>query len=93
MKTIDKHGLKINGLKKASGDTWDWCWRDGQHNDIYFDMSTGDVWTVHHSTNWWTAYGDPNVIAVCSSRRHMTMQEIADAISFRLVEVSARGDY
>ena len=86
--TINKHGLKINGLKKASGDTVDWGYT-GWHTQICYDTDTGDIYTHDHCGQSWTRYHDPEVITVCHTTKHMTMQDIADAI-FRAVQL---GDY
>ena len=39
--------------------------------------------------NWWTEYHNHNIIKVCNTQEHMTMQEIADAIA----EAVAEADY
>lgn len=84
---IDTHGLKMTGLKKASGETRNYGFYSPEYNEIFYDRATGEVWTVYqHSLghNSWTEYHDPNVIKICNTSQHLTMQEIADGISNKL---------
>ena len=72
---VNTHGLKIKGLKKASGSTEDYGYYSGHYNEIFYDRSTGEVWTVYQynlGQNSWTVYNDANVIKVCNSSSHMT---------------------
>lgn len=88
MKTINKHGLKMHGLKAASGETRNYGYYSGHYIQISYDTDTGDVLTDYHCSlgqNSWTRYHDPAIITVATAADHMTMQEIADAIS-RAVE-------
>lgn len=88
MKTINKHGLKMHGLKAASGETRNYGYYSGHYIQISYDTDTGDVLTDYHCSlgqNSWTRYHDPAIITVATAADHMTMQEIADAIA-RAVE-------
>lgn len=41
------------------------------------------VWTVFQCSlghNSWTEYHDENIVKICNTDEHMTMQEIADCI-------------
>ena len=80
---IDTHGLRIKGLRKASGET-DWGNpRHGNYTEIFWDQRTGEVWGVHQVSfghNSWSEYHDPDIVKVCIADDHMTMQAIADAI-------------
>lgn len=81
---LNTHGLKIKGLKKASGETVDYGFNDGRYDEVFYDRSTGEVWTVFQCSlgqNWWTKYPDPSIIKICNATRHMTMQELADKIA------------
>lgn len=88
---INKHGLKMVGLKKASGETQ--SYRDAAaYDEVFYDMETGEVWTRYQYSigrNSWTEYRDRSVVKVCNTSSHMTMQQIADAICARLVERTA----
>ena len=46
MSKVNYHGLTIKGLRKASGSTVNWAPRSGGYDEIFYDLSTGDVWTV-----------------------------------------------
>lgn len=84
---VDKHGLKIIGLKKASGSTINWIPGSGGYTEIFYDLRIGEVWTVDQVSlghNSWTEYRDPYVIKICETEKRMTMQEIADTIHAKL---------
>lgn len=84
---INKHGLKIKGLKKVSGETLDYSCNSGKYDEIFYDKSTGEVWTVFQCSlgqNSWTEYHDPDVVKICNSTTHLTMQTIADLIYKKL---------
>ena len=88
MKTINKHGLKMHGLKAASGETRNYGYYSGHYVQISYDTNTGDVLTDYHYSlgqNSWTRYHDPAIITVATTADHMTMRAIADAIA-RAVE-------
>ena len=87
MKKINKHGLKMRGLKAASGETKDYGCYSGHYIQISYDTDTGDILTDYHYSlgqNSWTQYHDPAIITVAIASSHMTMQEIADAIALAL---------
>ena len=82
MKKINTHGLKMVGLRKASGDTRNYY--DSRYIQISYDRDNGEILTDLHSDwgrTWETVYHEPGVIKICTTSRHMTMQEIADAIA------------
>lgn len=90
MAKVDTHGIKIKGLKKASGNTENYGYYSGKYDEVFYDRKTGEVWTVSRYSlgqNTWAVYDDPNVIKVCNASNHMTMQEIADMIYQRLCEI------
>lgn len=92
MKT-NTHGLKMIGLKKASGSTENYGYYDGRYDQVFYDRATGEIWTVFHCSlghNSWSQYDDENVIWVCDASHHMTMQQIADAIVERINELDRR---
>lgn len=81
---INKHGLKMIGLKAASGATDDYGYYSGQYDEIFYDRATGKIWTIYQYSlgqNSWTRYDGDDVIKICNASQHMTMQEIADAIA------------
>lgn len=82
MKKVNKHGLKMRGLKSASGDTK--SYGRGCYIQISYNTRTGEVLTDYHCSiggNSWTEYRDGDITTICNTGRHMTMQEIADAIA------------
>lgn len=90
-KQINKHGLKMNGLKAASGWTENYGYYSGQYVQISYDRNTGDVLADYHYSlgqNSWTRYHDPAIITVAMASNHMTMQQIADAIADKLAKIA-----
>lgn len=82
---INKHGLKMNGLKKASSETKNLNgYYSGRYIQISYDKSTGEVLTDFHCSigqNSWTEYHDPNIVRICNASDPMTMQQIADLVA------------
>ena len=46
----------------------------------YHGLKIQGIRKVSLGCNSWTEYHDGNVIKICNTSRHMTMQEISDAI-------------
>lgn len=80
MKSINTHGLTIKGLRAACGHTADWPCGSGGQTDVYYDRSTGEIWTTDHVGNTYTQYDDTDVVLVCSTDTHKTMQQLADLV-------------
>lgn len=77
---VDTYNLKMKGLKKVSGQTFNWHPNTG-HTQINYNTRTGELLLMNHfSDHSWTCYHDDDVILVCNTRHHMTMQEIADRV-------------
>lgn len=77
----------MTGLKKTSGSTENYCYYSGKYNEIFYDTETGEVWSVFQYSlggNSWTEYHDENIVKICNTYKHMTMQEIADCIFNRV---------
>lgn len=89
MKT-NTYGIKMIGLKAASGDTKSLRgYYSGEYVELFFDLATGEVWTKYQYSlgqNTWTVYDDDNVVKIGNFSGPATMQEIADAIAYRLAE-------
>ena len=87
MKKVDKHGLNIKGLKKASGDTFD-C--NNCYNELFYDRSTGGVWVLLQAGrigSSQTKYHDEDIVKIDDISCHLTMQEIADRIFMALDDI------
>lgn len=52
---INRHGLKINGLKNAAHNTIHCCW-DGCRTQISYDVNSGNLYTNDHIGQSWTMY-------------------------------------
>lgn len=84
MNKVNKHGLKMIGLRKAAASTEDYGVNSSMYDELFYNVKTGEVWTVFQcSPGWcsWTEYHDPNIVKICNIIHHMTMQEIADYIA------------
>ena len=87
---IDKHGLKIVGVKKVSGETkwlYPYC---GCHYQVNYDLSTGEVWCTLLTNNNYIVYYNDNNIGVCNAMKPMTMQDVADAVDQAVYEHKMR---
>lgn len=84
MATINTHGLKMHGLRKACSKSKNLTgYYGGQYVQISYDTADGDVLSDYHVSlgqNSWTKYHDPSVIRVCNVSEPATMQQIADMI-------------
>lgn len=68
---------KIRGIKKAVGEFSHW---QGAAR-IYFDRSTGEVWTnIYTSPCWWNEYHDDAIVQV-ASKSTWSMWERDDRIT------------
>ncbi|MDR0889345.1 MAG: hypothetical protein LBM28_01700 [Oscillospiraceae bacterium] len=82
--TINTHGLKMTGLRKAAGETK--CLRgayDAGYVQISFDTATGEVLSDYHydlGHNSHTRYHEDTVINCGTISVPTTMQGIADMI-------------
>lgn len=83
---LNKHGLKMVGLKKAAGATADWGYT-GFTNALYYHRKDGTVICRHLSQNSWVEWTDPNIICVALRADRMTMQQIADSIAYTLQQI------
>ena len=81
---VEKHGLKMVGLKKAAGSTKILMGElFSLYHELFYDRKTGEVWTVYQNSmgqSTWTEYEDKNIIRVDNITEPMTMQQIADLI-------------
>lgn len=87
MKKVDTHGLLINNLSAVSAATIN---NPRGYSQIVYDTETGDLmesWHVGHPGESWTCWKSESVIHVINTRRHMSMQALADAVA---VAVNAR---
>lgn len=78
--TINKHGMKMTGLKQASENTINYRYPD-YYDHIYYNTETGKVWTVFvKDPKTHIRYNEPEIMYVGAVKQHMTPQEIADMV-------------
>ena len=85
---INKHGLKMNGLRAASNATRGLSGdRNGECVEVFYNMRTGYVWEIRQPSPDASALGnyanDPDVIKINNIFKYKDMQKIADAIYVR----------
>ena len=89
---LNTYGMTMKGLKKASGNTANYGSYGAEYDEIFYNRATGEIWTVYQCSlggNSWTEYSDDSIVKICDARRHMAMQELADAIRDRVAELDA----
>ena len=87
---LEKYGIKMQGLKKAAGETK--C-LDGWNGyvQISYDRADGEVIAAYHTdVNDWTRYHSKTIIPVWDTREPMTMQGVADAVALALDDYNNR---
>lgn len=85
MAKINKYGMKMEGLRAASGETTSWA----GYTQVSYDMNDGQILTNDHAgtpDSSWTQYHSNSIITVLNASRHYTMQEIADVIHDKVNE-------
>lgn len=83
---LNKHGLKMAGLKKAAGATANWGYT-GIENCLYYHRKDGDVICRHLEQNSWVEWHDPDIICIARRSDRMSMQQIADSIAWTLQQI------
>lgn len=81
---VNKYGIKMLNLRKVSGETAN---NPIGYSQISYDRATGELledWHTGSPLTSWTEYHDPDVIHICSTSKHMTMQQLADAVRDKL---------
>ena len=81
---VNKYGIKMANLKEISGRTVN---NPAGFSQIDYDRISGELFETWHSGSDMTdltEYNDPYIIHICNTTRHMTMQQIADAVRYAL---------
>lgn len=90
---VNKYGINMLNLRKVSGQTVD---NPIGYSQISYDTATGELlesWHPGDPLTSWTEYHDQDAIHICNTRKHLTMQQIADAVRDRLDEKKRISDY
>ena len=87
---MNKHGLKIKGIKQISSDSKNLQgYQDGAYLQVNYDTSTGAAWSDYHCSlgqNTWCDYHDANIITVGNISSPKSMQDIANMIAFAVAD-------
>lgn len=72
---LEKYGIKMQGLKKAAGETKGLDGWNG-YVQISYDRADGEVMAKYHvDVNDWTRYHSNSIISVCNAREPMTISQ------------------
>lgn len=95
MTKVNKHGLEMNGLRYAAGETRNFPNRFGSRIQVGYNMKTSEIRCAFHVTSdSWTEWNDDDVINIGFFSRKTTMQQIADRIAEVLpIELKDREEY
>lgn len=77
---INTFGLKMSGLQEAASSTDEYGWNGLQYKELFYNMRTGKVWTVHQiSVNHvaHTEYDNPSVIKIGNITSRLSEQQLA----------------
>lgn len=89
MNSINTHGRKMTGLRKAAGESKGLRGSyDPGYLQVNYDVSTGKVWTDYHydlGHSWHTYYHDDDIISFNICEPH-TMQALSDYIHDKVNE-------
>ena len=82
---VDKHGLKMVGLSKLSGETKQLTrLNSSEYYQVNYNVETGEVWGDYLCSlgqNSWEKYHDGNIINCGNVSKPTSMQDIADMVS------------
>lgn len=89
MAKLNKHGLKITGIKKAVSELKanlpkSNTYYSGIYMQVNYNVETGEVVTAYHYSlghNSWTEYHDKNFILIGNYLKPLTMQRFCNDIA------------
>lgn len=88
---LNKHNMKIIGVKEACGQMEDWLPRSGGYNQLSYNLLTGELYVNHHISlgkNNWTNFHDQSIINLGFFESKLTMQEVCDLVYTKVQERS-----
>lgn len=77
------YGLKMDGLSAAAMSTDNYGWNGLRYNELFYNIRTGKVWTVHQvSVNHVasTEYNNPSIVKIGNLTDQVSEQKIATKI-------------
>lgn len=94
MARIDMHGLKMQNLNMAAKNTTNLDPFSGRYYEILYNRETGFIDVAEHvSYGSYTEILDKEIIFVCSTTEHLTMQALADKIYASVKRAEKREAY
>lgn len=73
-------GLKMDGLTATAQTLEDYGWNGLQYNELFYNMRTGKVWTVHQVSlnhTLQTEYNNPSIVKIGNVTDKLTEQQLA----------------
>lgn len=77
---VNTFGLKMDGLRTAAMSTDDYGWRGLHYNELFYNMRTGKVWTVHQvcvNHIACTEYNNPSIVKIGNLTDRLSEQQMA----------------
>lgn len=82
-------GLKMKNLDKAAETTEEYPWMGLKYNELFYNMRTGEVWTVKQvSVNHvaQTEYDNPSIVKIGNLTSKLSEQQLAIKIYRNLLK-------
>lgn len=77
---VNTFGLKMDGLAEAARSTDEYPWCGLHYDEIFYNVRTGKVWTIHqiainHAAQ--TEYDNPSIVKIANNTSRLSEQQLA----------------
>lgn len=77
---VNTFGLKMSGLAEAARSTDEYPWCGLHYDEIFYNVRTGKVWTIHqiainHAAQ--TEYDNPSIVKIANNTSRLSEQQLA----------------
>jgi len=77
---VNTFGLKMAGLAEAARSTDEYPWCGLHYDEIFYNVRTGKVWTIHqiainHAAQ--TEYDNPSIVKIANNTSRLSEQQLA----------------
>ena len=81
---IETFGLKMDGLAETAQSTGEYPWRGLDYDEIFYNIRTGKVWSIHRVSAIRTATteydNNPSVVKIANNTSKLSEQQLATKI-------------